>query len=270
MTSLPDNLFIFFLVFIFGASLASFICVYLERVSVVGRSQCSFCKRYLSFFELVPIFSYLLLRGKCRSCKAQIPSKLFISELLLGLWFVAVVNYYSYIEDLPFFLIEVVLACIFGTVFLLLVLEDFEKREVSTSFLYIFFLLGFLNALLSFSFGSIENTLFTTFASPILFVSPFWLIFLINKNLIGEADPLAFSAVALFFGEQFALSNFLYSVWLGTFFGITYILLKYKRLERNIEIPFFPVIFFSTLLILLFDYHIIKISDILVLNELLP
>ena len=72
----------------FGACLASFALVAAQRTLEdkkwwgTERSQCASCGRTLNAAELLPIFSYILLKGKCRSCKAPIPKECFVSELL--------------------------------------------------------------------------------------------------------------------------------------------------------------------------------------------
>ena len=79
-----------------GGSIASFVSVYVERQhfknrnkGIWGRSMCESCLKKLNAFELVPVFSYLFLRGKCKNCKQKIPTKLFLGEILLGVWFLA-------------------------------------------------------------------------------------------------------------------------------------------------------------------------------------
>ena len=58
-----------------GGSLGSFAGVVAERGwrgAMRGRSQCTGCRRTLSWFELVPLFSYVALRGRCRTCAVAI------------------------------------------------------------------------------------------------------------------------------------------------------------------------------------------------------
>ena len=64
--------------FIFGSVLASFYCVLATRIPegksiVKPRSHCEHCNHTLKWYELIPIFSYLFLRGKCRECHKKIP-----------------------------------------------------------------------------------------------------------------------------------------------------------------------------------------------------
>lgn len=91
---LPTS-FIVIWAFIFGVIIGSFLNVYIYRFhtgkSLLGNSHCLSCGTPLRFFELFPLFSYLGLRGRCRTCHSYIPSRYFWVELLTGSLFVAVV-----------------------------------------------------------------------------------------------------------------------------------------------------------------------------------
>lgn len=86
---------IFFLAFIFGSIIGSFVNVLIDRLpegrSIVGgRSYCEHCKKDLSPFDLIPIFSYVLLQGKCRYCRTKIPQRILFVETLTGILFLAI------------------------------------------------------------------------------------------------------------------------------------------------------------------------------------
>ncbi len=75
--------------FVMGASFASFIYLVVERrlrneSIVVPRSHCENCQTSLAWFDLIPIISYLTLRGRCRYCKIKIDCGSFWLEILLG------------------------------------------------------------------------------------------------------------------------------------------------------------------------------------------
>ena len=83
------------LVFIFGAVVGSFLNVVIDRLStgrsiVYGRSYCEGCKKTLKAYDLLPIVSYLILRGKCRYCKAKIPVRILIVETLSAIIFASI------------------------------------------------------------------------------------------------------------------------------------------------------------------------------------
>ncbi|MCD6421937.1 prepilin peptidase, partial [bacterium] len=52
-----------------------------ELKSLCGRSICDSCRQKLAFKDLIPIFSFLWLRGRCRYCGRPIPWELFLIEL---------------------------------------------------------------------------------------------------------------------------------------------------------------------------------------------
>jgi leader peptidase (prepilin peptidase) / N-methyltransferase len=72
---------------LYGAAIASFLCVVSERVpaggSINGRSACV-CGRQLSWYENVPVAAWLALRGRARCCGARIPARYVLAELALG------------------------------------------------------------------------------------------------------------------------------------------------------------------------------------------
>lgn len=76
--------------FVWGALWASFCNVLIwriprgERVGV-DRSRCGSCGARIAWYDNVPIFSYLLLRGRCRSCKAKYSARYFVVELVGGI-----------------------------------------------------------------------------------------------------------------------------------------------------------------------------------------
>lgn len=80
-----------------GAALGSFAALAAERILrgdpvLFGRSECTSCKRALRAWDLVPIASYLALRGRCRSCHATIPPRLFHAELVGAAFMLSAVN----------------------------------------------------------------------------------------------------------------------------------------------------------------------------------
>ena len=73
-----------------GAIAGSSIMCYLVRRArgeswVTGRSHCDYCEKPLEWYELIPIISYLLTGGRCKKCKAKIPSEFLASEILFCL-----------------------------------------------------------------------------------------------------------------------------------------------------------------------------------------
>lgn len=77
--------------FISGIITGSFVKATAERIirqsSILGRSYCLSCKKQLKWYDLFPVLSYLLLRGKCRFCGKRIPLPNLFFEIALGVIF---------------------------------------------------------------------------------------------------------------------------------------------------------------------------------------
>jgi len=88
------------IVTLFGFTIGSFLNVCIDRLPrhesvVTGRSHCEKCGRQLSARDLVPVLSYTLLWGRCRSCGARIPARIVAVEAATGLAFVALFLMYD-------------------------------------------------------------------------------------------------------------------------------------------------------------------------------
>jgi leader peptidase (prepilin peptidase)/N-methyltransferase len=89
---------IFFVAFIFGALIGSFLNVCILRLPkdeslVSPPSHCPNCKTSIRFYDNIPLISYLVLMGRCRSCRDKISPRYFVVELLMALLSVALLHH---------------------------------------------------------------------------------------------------------------------------------------------------------------------------------
>ena len=89
------NIFLYIIIFIMGTLFGSFYTLAVYRIPrkidiIKTHSFCPNCNHKLGFFELIPVWSYLLLGGKCKKCKQKIRPRYFILEFLSGLSFVLI------------------------------------------------------------------------------------------------------------------------------------------------------------------------------------
>ena len=85
----------YIIIFIFGITIGSFlnVCIYripLHESIVTAPSHCMTCGRRLKWYDLVPVFSWLFLGGKCRNCKTRISPQYPIIEILNGVLYVLI------------------------------------------------------------------------------------------------------------------------------------------------------------------------------------
>ncbi len=113
-------------IFVLGLAFGSFlnVCVYrLPRgISVVTpRSACPKCKQGIALYDNIPVLSWLILRGRCRHCKAPISPRYWMIELLTGALFLAC--YWCFGLTL-----STVKYCAFGFLLLGLIFTDAETK----------------------------------------------------------------------------------------------------------------------------------------------
>ena len=87
------NIFLYVIIFITGTVFGSFYTLAVYRIPknidiVKKHSYCPNCNHKLGFFELIPVFSYIFLGGKCKHCKQKIRIRYLLLELLGGISFV--------------------------------------------------------------------------------------------------------------------------------------------------------------------------------------
>ncbi len=85
-------IFYYILLFILGLFVGSFLNVIADRsivdeTFIKGRSRCDNCKKTLSAKDLIPVFSYLFLQGKCRYCKIKLSIWYPLAEIMTGILF---------------------------------------------------------------------------------------------------------------------------------------------------------------------------------------
>ena len=127
---------IVFIVF-FGCCLGSTVNVVAIRSIrgknfITGRSECPHCGHVLSYGDMIPILSYIMLAGKCRYCRKTIAMRYLLTELWMGL--VTVILYIRY-ELFEFGILEVMAVLLF-----LLALIDYEIMEVPGKLLVVYVL----------------------------------------------------------------------------------------------------------------------------------
>ena len=221
--------------FVLGAITASFIGVISERLYtgqgfLTGRSRCNACDSVLPPFALVPIFSFLLSRGKSICCGARISLVSPITEILLGWLFVLAYINLGVTFELLLFLISL-------SALLALVLYDLSHQILPSLLLIIFVISSWLVRLLM---STSVSEFFTQFVTATLIGTSLALIHYLSRGrAMGLADaPLSFG-LALLVGQN-ALSGFIFSFWIGALIGVAMLYRRPRGSRIGVEVPFAP------------------------------
>lgn len=240
----------FLVAFFFFLFIASFLNVVIERVYrgeqfVSGRSYCVSCKHELSFFDLIPVFSFLWLSGRCRYCKKRIPVIHIIVELVTAVCAGFIFASYPIFQALFLSLVLVVLVLIFFTDFLYYVIPDI--------YLYLLIALYVIGAALLYLFPG-HFYFLSTFYSPIwghlraaLLTSAFFgVLYLGSKGrAMGEGDIYLSGILALFLGPMLSLVMLFISFLTGAIVGVILVSMGRKRITQVIPFGPFLIIGFS-------------------------
>lgn len=133
---------VYFLIFIMGSFIGSFASLAVYRIPLkqdilYTHSYCPNCKQKLKTIDLIPIFSYILLRGKCRSCGQKIRPRYLLLEVSSGiitLLFVLSTGFNIYNFDIRVG-IDIILYLIFITTLVLIAGIDKEHNKLEKSIL---------------------------------------------------------------------------------------------------------------------------------------
>lgn len=128
------------LTFIYGILIGSFLNVCIYRIPkhesiVVVPSHCMSCGYNLKWFDLIPVFSWLVYGGKCRKCKAKISAQYPIIEAANGLLWLLIIVVCG-------FNVEGVLYCLLASALLVLSVIDWRTYEIPFGLIIFITLLG--------------------------------------------------------------------------------------------------------------------------------
>lgn len=142
MNILPTllNVSLYILVFVYGIVIGSFLNVVIYRLPrkeslVKVRSHCESCGYQLRWYDLIPLFSYIFLRGKCRKCKAVISIQHPLIEGLNGVLYIIIFARFG-------LCIETLLFCLLSSALLAMSVIDFRTYEIPPGFPYFITALG--------------------------------------------------------------------------------------------------------------------------------
>ncbi len=245
------------ILFCLGACMGSFItCAadrYVAKESVLhGRSKCPVCGHTLSALELIPIFSWLFLKGRCKNCASPIPVRCFFTELLTGLLYAAVYLKFGF----SFVTLEYLL--LFSAL-LAVALIDYDTMEIPDG-LTLFGMIVFLLFLYphSGSVGALTERLKDGVLGALVYgggtlILSLLMDFALGKETLGGGDVKLFGMLGLFTGLKSGLLMILASCIAGLLFALS------VRKGRKKEFPFGPAIAVSAMFTLLVGQEIIEL-----------
>ncbi|MBP7804938.1 MAG: prepilin peptidase [Candidatus Pacebacteria bacterium] len=264
------------IVFFFGTIIGSFLNVvslrYRSGRTLGGRSMCFTCGKTLSWFELVPLGSFLTQRGKCGGCRTKISWQYPVVEALTGFVFVALYYRLGYIifgSPLLFAVLFSYYAILFS---ILIVLSVYDIKHnvlpdqltilfASIAFIGMFFIQG--DAIIL----HIPNL--TQFLAGIILPAPFSLIWLLSKGKwMGLGDAKLMIGIGFLLGLSSGAAAILISFWVGAIISIILLFIGKlargtKKISLTTAIPFGPFLALGTVITVVGNIDFATLSQFL-------
>jgi len=218
--------------FIGGMLAGSFVGVVAHRVpagrSIVGpRSECPSCGAQIAAYDNVPVLSWLLLGGHCRSCKARIPARYPLIELAVGIAFAATA---LVLHDEP---AKLALGLVFVAMLAAITLTDLERRVIPNAILIVGALIG-----VAIAAATDPGSLPERFAAAAGAGGFLLLAALLYPRGMGMGDVKLAAVMGLFLGVSVIPALFV-GIALGALVGFG-LLLRFGPAARKHAVPFGP------------------------------
>jgi leader peptidase (prepilin peptidase)/N-methyltransferase len=249
---------------LFGIAVGSFLNVCIDRLPAGGSlvsppSHCDACQHRLSPLDLIPVFSYLYLRGHCRYCQARIPRRVLLVELLSGVLFLLAFWRFGLSS-------EFAITAFWGCVFLVIIFIDWEHKLILNKVTYP----AAVVALIILAVDSLLND--STLLSNIVFLPEpnilsgviggavgfafFLIVFLINPRGMGMGDIKLACLIGLVTGFPLVIGALLIGIVIGGVVAVVLLSLKIKG--RKDVIPYGTFLGIGPIIMLLWGREILS------------
>ncbi|GAB6169127.1 A24 family peptidase [Clostridium carnis] len=239
------------LVLILGLCIGSFlnVCIYrLEREEsiVFPASHCTSCMYELKWKDLIPVISYLILRGKCRNCNEKISLKYPLIEILNSIIYILLfIKFGLTITFIKF--------CFLSSLLIVISMIDFETKYVYSATTIFGGVIGgtfiFINWYIN-GTSIVNNILGGLFGFGIIY-----LIVILTKGM-GAGDAEIAGVCGLFLGLNGIIVALFLAVVLGGIAGVIILVSKLKN--KKDEIAFGPYIAIGTIITIFFSNEIVS------------
>jgi len=242
-----------------GLAIGSFLNVCIDRLPsrkslVSPPSHCDACQRRLGLLDLVPILSYLILRGRCRYCGARIPLRVFLVEFITGLLFFLAFWRYGFTAQ---FGITAFWCCIF----IVIIFIDWEHKLILNIITYPVMVIAIaILAVHTYTPGVTlmppQATLINGLISGAILFIFFFLIVIIRPDAMGMGDAKLVALIGLVSGFPLVVFSMMIGIVLGGIVAV--ILLATRKKGRKDVIAYGTFLGIGPVIALLFATDILN------------
>lgn len=251
------------ILFLFGAIFGSFAGAMVWRLKTHrslanDRSECEHCHHKLSWLDLIPLFSWLYLKGKCRYCRKPIGWTALLLEVGLGIVFAVSYLLWPYPLSLPMDIVYLLLWLVACVLLAILFVYDLRWYLLPDKIIWPLAAIGgalfvIRAATSGWGFSEVAMELVLGFV-PVTGI--YYLLYKVsNGRWVGFGDV----KLGIFIGLALGWTGALLTLVLANFIGLLVVLpgLLSGKLSRSSEIPFGPFLIVATVIAMLVGQHVI-------------
>ncbi len=251
------EIFLIFLFALLGLTVGSFLNVCIDRLprdeSVVSPpSHCEACQHRLGLKDLIPVFSYLRLRGRCRYCRAAVSGKLLWVELAAGLIFAFLYWHFRLSPELG---IMAFYACLFIVVFVI----DLERGLILNKVVYPAMIVALLLALVPQPWLTrwiVVNGVANAALGGGVGFAIFLVIAIVSRGGMGWGDVKLVALIGLAVGFPLVLFSVILGAILGSVVALALMIAKKRRFRETL--PFGPFLALAAMITLLWGSDVLS------------
>lgn len=248
---------LYFFIALIGLSVGSFLSVLISRLDrkkglLRGRSQCPRCSAVLKWPDLIPLASYIYLKGRCRYCKTKIAPTYPLIELLTGLIFVFYIYLHGFQPSIALAYYLLILSLLVALIFFDILYFTIPDKVALA--------LLFSAAVFNIFFRSSEIA--NLFLSGLLFGSTFAIIHMASGGRwMGLGDAKLALAIGFILGYPLGFFALTLSIWTAALWGIS--LLLFKKATLKTPLPFGSFMAAAAIISIIFQNEIQTILPII-------
>ena len=225
--------------FFLGASIASFINALMYRIEanmklkemLFSRSHCDNCSKELSWYELIPVLSWFILKGKCPKCKKKFEIYHSLSELVLGISFILIFMFHQ----------NIAFGIIFACILFALTYSDYHTKSIPRTLTHIILIFGGIYFVTQFQITNLISIGYFALIALGVFVLNYF------KKSFGFGDVLLFLFFALIFPPSKYIIFLLLTLYISAAFSIVLVIKDRSYLKKYIPlVPFMYIAFILT------------------------
>ncbi|MBW2513658.1 MAG: prepilin peptidase [Deltaproteobacteria bacterium] len=241
------------ILFVFGSCIGSFlnVCIYRlpnSKSIVYPPSACPGCQAPIRFYDNIPILSFLLLRGKCRSCQASISIRYPMIELMAGLFAVCV---YLKFGLTP----EALITYLLIASLVVITFIDLDHRIIPDAISLPGIPIGFAASFFSPAITYMESLMGILVGGGSLLLVAWVYNLITHKEGMGGGDIKLLAMIGAFVGWQGVLLTIFLSSAIGTLCGLLVMLRSGKNMKM--VIPFGPFLAMGAMIHIFFGRELI-------------